>query len=384
MDFRKPIVATVWTKMLIPSLLLSLLLSQGRLDAQPRPTPQEIRTNTMRYLKALQAKGRNVDVFLAKRILTYLKTNPKAALGMYLGYKPRWDKILGWGQSKSQKHLAALRAQFTRAKGLAAPANDEAFKRFHLAWARLEGEAGYHIKTFCSGRKDDTCAQAQKIRKQAAQAEVAGWEAAIQNPSITFKALQDVLLDGERNPLYAPMTHLDKWVPQLAKEKTEYWQKKLGQGLARYGKAQGGMHVCVPLSRRGRFKTQNLKYLFGRRDTAYVQCHFFKPPAKFRRAGKDYWRVSIQWAGSWEKLLVKNVRHPSRSKKLGYKVRISDLRKEIQRRARSGNLYPGNWVRVQVAYVVITIKGYRWVHGVRKPVFKHTPQTATSFFVRWR
>lgn len=353
--------------------------------AKPGPSLEEIRRKTEKYLRALQAKNRRVDVFNAKRILKYLKTHPDAARGMYRGYKRRWDKILGWQETKSQKHLKELRAKAAGAKKRPFPTNNQTFKRYELAWRRVEGVASYHLKTFCTGKSDQTCAPARRIRDQAIGKTLEAWKHGLGSKAITFDALQDVVIAGERSPLYASRVKLDQWVPQLAKEKRAYWKKQLRGGLARYGRTQGGVHVCVPQSRRGRFRARKLQYVFKANQTAYIRCRFHKPPRRFKRAGKDYWRVSIRWAGGWEKLLVEDVRRPSRSRSVGYKLRLKKIPREIRRRMRtSRNKYPGNWVRVEVAYVVITIKGYRWKNGRRVPVYKHTRQIGTSFFLRWR
>ena len=369
----------------ITGLTVLVLPPAPSAQAKTQPSLEEIRRKTEKYLRALKAKNRRVDVFNAKRILKYLKTHPKAARGMYRGYKRRWDKILGWQETKSQKHLKELRAKAAAAGKLPFPTDNRTFKRYEVAWRRVEGVASYHLKTFCTGKTDKTCAPARKIRDEAIAKAVQAWKHGLRCKVIPFDALQDLVIDGERNALYASHVKLDKWVPQLAQEKKAYWKKQLKGGLSRYGRAQGGVHVCVPQARRGSYSARKLQYLFKSKDTAYIRCRFHKPPRRFKRAGKDYWRVSIHWAGGWEKLLVDEVRRPSRRRKVDYKLRLRRIPREIQRRIRtSPNKYPGNWARVEVAYVVITIKGYRWKKGRRVPIYKHTRQIGTSFYVRWK
>lgn len=143
----------------------------------------------------------------------------------------------------------------------------------------------------------------------------------------------------------------------------------------------------MPSKSGGRFKPRNLSYLFNSADTVYVRCHFNEAPAHFQRRArgkKDYWRIRVHWAGRWQKLLTYGVSRPLRRKDLGLKIPVRDIAAQIRRSERNGMKWPGKWLRVQASYMVITQKGWRWSHGVRVPVYEHTTEAATTFFVRWR
>ncbi|MFH2006967.1 MAG: hypothetical protein ABI333_10320 [bacterium] len=76
-------------------LLGGLVLIAPSASAQTAPSVAEIRTKTTRYLRIFEAKGIRFEIYYAKKILNYLQTNPKAAQGLYMSVKPRWDRKLG-------------------------------------------------------------------------------------------------------------------------------------------------------------------------------------------------------------------------------------------------------------------------------------------------
>lgn len=356
---------------------LGLLLSPAKVLAGPGPTVDEIRTVIPKYITALEAKGSRAHVFNAKRVQKFLDTHPKAAQGMFMGYKPEWDKLLGWQASKADKSLQELQQKLANANKIGFPSDNKSFAEYDLAWRRTEGNATYHLKTYCTGKTDKTCAKVEAIRAEAVKKVVAGWKHGMKTPQITFDALQDVVIDGEREALYKTHVALDSWIPQLAQEKAAYWRGFLKPhgGLAKYSKQQG-KHICQPAK---------LKYLYKLGQTVQVQCQFTPPPIKFTRNKPDYWRVDIRWAGRWEQLLTYPAGRPSRKSSVRFKLKTNALAQAIKERmGKTSFKYPGNWLRAQVSYITPYIKGYRWVKGVRTPVWKHGNVVGTSFFVRWK
>ncbi len=372
------------------SLVLCVFLYSSPVAAQA-PTAAEIRVNTMKYLKALQAKGYRVDAFNAKQVLKYLKTHPKAALGMYIGYKPAWDKKLGWQETKSQKDLKEIRAKVAAAYSLLAPTESNGFKRYELAWRRIEGDTSYHLRTFCTGKSDNTCGPAKAFRDMAVRKVLAAWNLGMSNPRISFDAIQDQIIDGEREPLYAVhmKNKLSKWVPQLAREKKLYWKTFLSSkgGLKKWAK-QEKLVKCVPLRKKGgrSLNYAHLNYLYGNKDKVFIRCEFLRAPSKWDKyEQKPYWRVSLRWAGRWESLLTYPVRRPSRTSLVHWKWNASDLKREINRKAAATKFtYPGKWARVQVEYIYPWILKYVWRGGHRVPVWRYPAKAGTSFYLKWR
>ena len=91
-------------------LLGGLILVAPSAGAQTPPSIEEVRAQTNKYIKALEAKGERMQVGNAKRILRYLKdkSTAMAARGMFVGYKRMWDKKLGWEERKQDKKRRAM------------------------------------------------------------------------------------------------------------------------------------------------------------------------------------------------------------------------------------------------------------------------------------
>ncbi|MBN2724698.1 MAG: hypothetical protein JXR95_11565 [Deltaproteobacteria bacterium] len=369
---------------------LALFFSyQGNLFAQGGMTDEEIRVNTLKYMKALKEKGKNVHVFNAGRIIKYLKTHPKAARGMYMGYKGTWDKILGWEDTPSMKHLKELQAKLASVSRLSLPSETSAFKKYELQWRRLEGDASYHIKTYCTGKTDKTCAAALSIQKGAVSMVVKAWNHGMNTPGVEFDALQDVVIGGEREKLYSSHVKLDKWVPQLAKEKTIYWKNFLTKkgGLKKFAKSEDEVK-CVPVKKTSGSRLNNslLKFLFNHKDKVTIRCEFLKAPKKWKKyAKKPYWKVSLMWYGRWETIRTYEISRPYGNSLAHWKWNASDLGNAIRKKASATKFtYPGKWARVQVEYIYPWIEKYIWVRGVKVPKWKYSSKAGTSFFLKWR
>lgn len=370
---------------LFPLLVVAALAAPSVARAQGAPSVEEVRKNTLRYLAALQEKGQRTHVFNANRILKFLETNPQAAVGMYMGYKGEWDKILGWEETKSQKGLKGLHEFKRTVEAISSPTDGPSFTKYEHGWRRMAGDADYHLRTYCQGATDDTCPKAKAMRDEAVNKTVESWKLGLRTKEIPFDVLQDVLIEAERETIFEKHTDLDRWIPQLAQEKLAYWRELLPKGLAAYAKSERS-HTCVPTTTKGGrdVKAQELSYLFKSSQTAHIRCHFQTAPKTFKRDAKDYWRVSIHWAGNWEKLLVYDIARPASVSSVSLATILKEIPQEIQKRMRTGNKYPGNWVRVEVAYITPYIKGHRWEGGVKVPVWNHGRVTGTSFFMRWR
>jgi hypothetical protein len=369
--------------------LVTISFYSQNILAQTSPTIDEVKTGLHKYLKAFTAKKQRMPIHNVKYVLRFVKTNPKVAITMYLSYKRQWDKRLGWQETKSQKHLRELQKKLYYAKKNSMPKDSKSFKKYDHSWRTIEGDAAYHLNTFCKKTKDKTCYPAKIIRTQAAATVIKGWKHGLKTPAIEFDALQDLIIDGEREKIYSSHMQLDKWIPQLANEKTIYWKsflKKQG-GLKKWAKKED-LVKCVPLKKKGRRKLKNslLKYVYKSKDKVTIRCEFLKPPRKWKKyKKKPYWKVSIRWAGRWEPLLTYKVKRPSRKSLVHWKWKASELNKIIKKKSKATKFnYPGKWARVQVEYIYPWILKYVWKGRVKVPVWRYSSKAATSFFVKWK
>ncbi len=353
------------------------------------PSDEEIRVNTEKYIVALTEKGQRVHVNNANRILKFLKTEPQAARGMYMAYKMEWDKILGWEETKSSKHLKHLNSQLDSAERLSSPTDTKSFGPYELEWRRLEGEATFHLNTYCKDTTDNTCEPAKKIRDEALKKVVAAWNLALTTEAIEFDAIQDLVIQGEREELYAPHVKLDTWVPQLAKEKELYWRNFLQKegGLLEYAKKQNEAK-CVPVTKKvgAKMDLGLIKYLYGPKDKVLLRCEFLTAPSKWQKFEQGpYWQVSIWWAGRWELMRTYPVRKPETNTLGHWEWNAADLHEEIKKKIAANNfVYPGNWARVQIDYIHPYILEWVWKDGKKVPVWRYPAKASTSVFLKWR
>jgi len=375
--------------LLFITLLVTGLVAGSRFASAQVPSDDEIRTNTQKYIKALTEKGEKVHVTNAQRIIKYLTEAPEAARGMYMAYKKEWDKILGWEETKSQKHLKELQEKLAAAEKRAAPTDSKSFTPYEFAWRQLEGDATYHLNTYCKDATDATCEPAKTLRATAVTKVVAAWNLAMTTEAIEFDVIQDQIIDGEREELYSPHVKLDTWIPQLAKEKTAYWKGFLQKenGLKAWAtKLQEVKCITVSKKHGDKMDLGLLKFLYGNKDEVVVRCEFLKAPSKWEKyEKKPYWQMSILWAGRWEVIKTYTVDKPYTTTLVHWNWKSADLATEIQKKAAATNFkYPGNWARVQLEYVYPWIKEWVWENGKKVPVWGYSSKAATSVFVKWR
>lgn len=375
-------------------VLIAILLVLGLTGpsfAEAPPDMEALKAQVERYRAAFEEKGSRTNVFNANRVIQFASSDDpqlhQAALGMFMGMKPEWDKELGWEDSPTQKKLKELEDEHASVSGLPMPEDNDTYAKVTHAWSKYLGDIAYHLRTYCATDGDDTCPKAEEMRKEAFTKLGELYNHGLASSAITFDLLQDDVLDSQWDELRKGLVDVDKAVPQLAEEKLAYWRGELKGGMEQYVKDNGSA-MCQTVSGPGGAKLDlsKLKQLYAKDDKVLVRCVFAGPPSTFKRDGKDYWRVRLRWAGRWEELaLIYEVARPSTKAVVEFTVPMSAIIAKINAKAKEGDFsYPGHWLRAEIGYVTPYIDRWEWQDGKKVPIYKHGQVAGTSFFARWK
>lgn len=258
----------------------------------------------------------------------------------------------------------------------------------HKLWLNYVSQLDIYIDQNCdTGTPAKRCGQANSEMQRASAAYLDVLGQGMKVSGLAFDDLQDKVLDAERQELQGNYS-IDAWMRDIGGRKVAYWGGELGQkgGLAKYVERKNEATCGAYAAKPGKDDAKGLDFVFEGSESAFVKCQFTKSPSTFQRDDGDYWLIRIMWAGSWEYInLSYDVAKPSTTNSADFSFPVDIIKDRIEKKAAETNfVYPGNWLRVQAAYMTRYKTGREWRDAKWVDTWQHDEMAATTFYVKWK